>query len=263
MRRAIVTGASRGIGRAVTEMLLGEDWEVIGVARTLTRTRADPHGLRWWWLKWDLAEEIDPEDAAAYFDDRPLDALVHCAGVRGPFGPFSENDPEAWARTIATNLLGTARVVRAALPRLERSEDARILLFSGGGAFSPEPNFSAYAATKGATVALMETWAEELSNTSVAVNCVAPGFIPTTIHAGTPHEHRQATPDAMGNVVTCVRHLLSPQTRGLTGRTISAQHDDWRSLSAWTIPHLGQMGQRDRHLISGLERLLIRARRAI
>jgi hypothetical protein len=85
----------------------------------------------------------------------------------------------------------------------------------------------------------------------------------TGIHAGTPHEHRPAAPDAMSNVVGCVRHLLSPQAQGLTGRTISAQHDDWANITPWTIPHLGEMGRRDRHLIAGLQRLLMRGQRAI
>lgn len=254
-RRAIVTGCSRGIGRAVTEMLLSEGWEVYGISRTQPDIRLP----NWVYLPVDLAA---PDDLWM-IDGRSYDAVVHCAAIRGPFGPFLENDADEWERTIATNLLGTARIVRAALPALQRSDDARILLFSGGGAFSPEPNFSAYAASKGATVALMETLAEELSNTRVTVNAVAPGFVATDIHKGTPHEHRKAEPDAMSNVVACVRHLLGPQTQGLTGRTVSAQWDDWRNLTPWTIPHLGNMGQRDRHLIAGLQRLLIRGKRAI
>lgn len=246
MRSAIVTGASKGIGRAVTEMLLAEGWHVTGVSRT------DPQIERsdFWWVECDLGA-VEPWEAGFLLGVDPFDALVHCAGVRGPFGPFLENDPEEWERTIATNLTGTARIVRAALPSLLRSEDARILLFSGGGAFSPEPGYSAYAATKGATVALMETLAEELSNTSVTVNAIAPGFVPTDIHKGTPHEHRQAAPDAMANAVACVRHLLSPQTQGLTGRTISAAWDDWASIDQTTIDSVMEstMGMRDRHKI--------------
>lgn len=255
MTSAIVTGCSRGIGRAVTEMLISDGWDVLGISRT--RPDIKHEQFSWWWF--DVGNTRDE----LVLGDRPFDALVHCAGIRGPFGLFLENDPEAWAQTIATNLTGTARIVRAALPALLRSEDARVLLFSGGGAFSPEPGYSAYAASKGGTVALMETLASELTGTSVAVNAVAPGFVATDIHKGTPHEGRKAEPDAMANAVACVRHLLSPQTRGLTGRTISATWDDWRNITSWTLPHLGEMGTRDRHLISGLERLMIRSRRAV
>jgi 3-oxoacyl-[acyl-carrier protein] reductase len=254
---AVVTGVSHGIGAAVTDMLITEGWGVVGLSRTQPEPR---DGL--YWFACDVGDDTATDILASAGIDN-LDALVHCAGVRGPFGPFLENDPEAWAQTIQTNLMGTASVLRACLPLLQRTDDARVLLFSGGGAFTPEVGFSAYAATKGATVALMETLAEELSATPVTVNCIAPGFIATGIHKGTPHEHRRADPDAMGNVVGCVRHLLSPQAQGLTGRTISAAWDDWRNLTPWTIPHLGDMGKRDRHLIAGLQRLLMRGRQAI
>jgi hypothetical protein len=64
---------------------------------------------------------------------------------------------------------------------------------------------------------------------------------------------------AMGDVAACVRHLLSPATRGLTGRTLAAQWDDWRHLNQMTIPHLGEMGTRSRHSIQQCQRLTRRA----
>ena len=159
--------------------------------------------------------------------------------------------------------MGTYDILRAALPLLQRSEDGRILLFSGGGAFSAEAGYSAYACTKAATVSLMETLAEELKGTTVSVNCVAPGFVATTIHDGTPNEGRADAPGAMERAVACVRHLLSPATKGLTGRTVSAQWDDFEHLNPWTIPLLGRMGERDRVKIACLEQLLIHGRRAV
>lgn len=253
MRRALVTGASRGIGRAIAEMLLAEGWEVYGVSRSEPGIAHE----RFLWVEWDLS---DPWRVAA-FSSHTIDALIHCAGIRGPYGPLTENDPGAWVRTIETNLLGTYRVVRAALPRLRQSEDARILLCSGGGAFSPEPNYSAYAVTKGATVALMETLAEELRDSSVSINCLAPGFIKTHIHDNTPDADRVEREGAMGDVLGCVRHLLSPATRGLTGRTVAAQFDDWAHLTPWTVPAVmqGPMGTRTRHTIEQCQRLVRRA----
>lgn len=257
MKTALVTGVSRGIGRAVTERLLADGWVVIGLSRT---SPPPQDGL--YWFHCDVAEGETVGDILASAGIDMLDALVHCAGIRGPYGPLSENDPGAWVRTIQTNLIGTYQLVRATLPVLHKAEDARVLLFSGGGAFSPEPGYSAYAASKGATIALMETLAVELADTTVTVNAVAPGFVATDIHAGTPHEGRDDH-GAMRNVVACVRHLLSPQARGLTGRTVSAQWDAWDEIAPWTLPYLGDQGTRTRHKIEHLRAQMIRRKRAI
>jgi len=266
MRSAIVTGCSKGIGRGVTEMLLAEGWEVLGISRTMPDAFATEH--RFSFLAWDLGQDPADYEQPKYLTGPgpyhpsdvlngygTVDALIHCAGIRGPFGPFLDNDPEAWGKTIETNLLGTLRILRASLPLLQRSEDGRILLFSGGGAFAPEPGFSAYACTKAATIALMETIAVELAGSSVTVNAVAPGFVATGIHQGTPHDGKSDGGEALGRAVACVRHLLSPATRGLNGRTVSAVYDDWSHLTPMTVPLVvnSHAGTRTRFKIQMLE----------
>ena len=254
MRRALVTGVSRGIGKAVAEMLLADGWSVLGVSRTAP-SKFMPR-LHWW--QWDVSGEIDPmlaADVSRHLSDAPLDAVIHCAAIRGPHGPLLENDPAEWVEAVNTNLLGTFRVVKATLPALQQSEDGRILLFSGGGAFNASPEYSAYATAKGGVVSLMETLAEELRASTVTVNAVAPGPIPTTIHGDNP------LPDdggaGMATAIACVRHLLSSHTRGLTGRTVSAVHDDWASISPATVHavNASPMGTRTRHTIQQVARM--------
>ncbi len=255
MKRALVTGASHGIGLEITRMLLAEGWRVGGVSRTLPHLwNADG---RFGWFEVDVSS---PESAALFSRWLPstLDAVVHCAAIQGPIGPFWENDSADWVQTVTTNLIGAHNVVRAALPALQQSQDGRILLFAGGGAFNPRPNYSAYAVSKAGVVSLMETLAEELRDTSVTVNCVSPGFVPTGLDPHAPVLGQD--PDgsiAMARAVACVRHLLSPQTRGLSGKTVSAEFDDWQSISPLTVASVNAsvQGTRSRHTIQQVARI--------
>jgi NAD(P)-dependent dehydrogenase (short-subunit alcohol dehydrogenase family) len=235
--------------------LIEDGWSVIGLSRTPPSELGDlslwSDVTRFVWQSTDVGNLSDVASAAHLFGDE-LDALIHCAAEYGPIGPLGSLDMTAWAQTIQTNLVGTAAVVQAAIPSLRYSEDARALLFLGGGAFNPRPRYSAYAASKSGVVSLVETLAEELAP-RITVNGVSPGFVPTAIHqatlnagpdAATDSEYAQArlaetyAPEAMARVVACVRHLLSPQTRGLTGKVISAPHDAWASITPADVESL-------------------------
>ena len=116
--------------------------------------------------------------------------------------------------------------------------------FSGGGAFETFPNYSAYAASKAAVVRLSENMAHELKDLGVQVNCIAPGFVATEIHeatlnvgenkAGTDHfritkEKLKSGAAPMRIPLECVKFLISRDSDGLTGKTISAGFDKWNT----------------------------------
>lgn len=252
-RHVLVTGCSRGIGLAVTKALLGEGWRVYGAARSAP----DLSAANFLFVQTNVGQVASVQrlsaEIAADLGEASLDAVIHCAVVQNPVGPLEETVPEEWADAIQIGLIGSYNVVRLLLPYLHRSRDARILLFAGGGAFSPRPRFSAYACAKAGVVRLAETLAEELAGTSVAINCIAPGFVPTPIHEST----LQAGPSLAGaeydrvmrdvayddgsrlaQVVDCIRHMLSPYARGLSGKTVAAQFDDWEHLTPFTVPGL-------------------------
>jgi 3-oxoacyl-[acyl-carrier protein] reductase len=175
-----------------------------------------------------------------------IDVLVNAAGIYGPIGPLAGCDMGRWAAAIETNLLGTAFTLRAVLPGMIARREGCVINFSGGGAVSPFPRFSAYSASKAAVVRLTETVAEEVKEHGVWVNAIAPGAVNTRLldealqageervgkefyakareqksNGGTPPEH----------AAELAVFLASPQAAGITGRLLSAVWDDWKSLA--------------------------------
>jgi NAD(P)-dependent dehydrogenase (short-subunit alcohol dehydrogenase family) len=191
----------------------------------------------------DVTSEADLErvfDRATAYGGRL--GMVHAAASLAAIGPVAEVDPAAWIDTLRINLFGAFLAARAACRRMiARGDGGSIVLFSGGGATSPFPNYTAYGCSKAGVVRLAETLAHELGPHGIRVNCVAPGFVATRIHqatlqAGTTagpaylertrHELREGgvSPDLAARAVV---FLLSERSAVVTGRLLAAVHDHW------------------------------------
>jgi NAD(P)-dependent dehydrogenase (short-subunit alcohol dehydrogenase family) len=246
----VVAGASSGIGAALAKDLSSAGYQVIACSRSLERLRAtfaDHQDVRY--AVCDVSDVQAVADFVKFVRGRTdrVDVLINCAGGFGAIGSIEQIDADDWMRTVSNNLFGTFLTVKYFLPLLASSPAPRVINLSGGGAFSPFPNFSAYACSKAALVRLTETLALELAPRGVAINALAPGFIATKTHETTmtsgveragPVQFTRTTrllqqqDDAAGSarmetVCRCVRALLSPAYRGLTGKTISANFDPW------------------------------------
>ncbi|KFE33656.1 SDR family oxidoreductase [Thioclava atlantica] len=172
-RTAIVTGAARGIGRAVTEMLLDKGWQV--AALDLDIGPLDPReGLRA--IRCDLAREdvIRAAVAEAGFDR--VDLLVNNGGPADPHcGPLEELSLERWNDWVAPHLTGSFLMTRECLPGLRAARGA-VVNIASTRALQSEPDTYAYAAAKGGVVALTHAMAVGLGP-DVRVNAIAPGWI--------------------------------------------------------------------------------------
>jgi NAD(P)-dependent dehydrogenase (short-subunit alcohol dehydrogenase family) len=170
---------------------------------------------------------------------------VNNAGVYGPKGPIETVDWEEWTRAMAVNVYGSILPVRALIPHLRARGGGKVVQLSGGGATSPLPGLSSYAASKAAIVRFAETLALELADDNVDVNAIAPGALNTRLL----DEVLEAGPEAVGE--DFYRRSLDQQktggtplelgaelavwlgssaSDGITGRLLSAKWDPWRDL---------------------------------
>jgi short-subunit dehydrogenase len=186
--RVLVTGASRGIGRATAEAFAARGATVGLVARSAEQLEALASELR---ARGgtahvhpaDVGERADIERAVSGFVEAAggLDVVVANAGV-AHYGPFRDVPVEEVERMTRINWLGTAYTVGAALPRLLDRASGRIVVVSSAAGHRSFPWAAVYGATKAAQHAFAEALRHELSGTGVGVTAVYPGEVQTSLH---------------------------------------------------------------------------------
>jgi NAD(P)-dependent dehydrogenase (short-subunit alcohol dehydrogenase family) len=250
-RTVIITGASQGLGAAIAEHFLTEGATVALCSRNAAdlseqhKRLAAAYGADRVWSK--PADISSTSDVDALFEEAQsrfgrLDVLVNNAGVYGPMGSIDTVDWDEWVQAIAINLTGTVYCARKAVTIFKPQRYGKIVILSGGGATSPLPGISAYAASKAAIVRFTETLALEMREWNIDVNAVAPGALMTRLtdqllaagpeRVGAAFHARMVklkqdggTPLALGAAMC--GYLASAESDGLTGRLLAAQWDPW------------------------------------
>jgi 3-oxoacyl-[acyl-carrier protein] reductase len=192
--RAIVTGASRGIGRATAGALAARGARVGLLARgreELERVAGELGGEHVV-LPADIGERADVEVAVDEFVRQAggLDLVVANAGI-AHYAPFTELPIERAEEMVRINLLGTLYTVKAALPHMLDRASGHLVMVASGASLRAFPWAATYGATKSAQSAFAEALRHELSGTGVSVSTIFPGEIATDLHA---HE-RERMPD--------------------------------------------------------------------
>ena len=182
-RVAIVTGASQGIGRAITLSLAAEGADVLLVARRAEGLEAVAGevadlGRRAEVLSADVTDHAAADAVATAALDAfgRIDILVNNAGKGSP-KPLLELSPADWDAVLELNLLSAVRLVHACVPTMRAQHWGRIVNISSRVALEPDPYFAAYAAAKAALVNFSKSCAGAFSADGVLTNCVVPGLI--------------------------------------------------------------------------------------
>lgn len=282
-RAGIVTGAGRGIGAVVARALAREGVCVLAVSRTQTELENVCAAIRAeGGTASAFAADVGQDGSAAgivaeceRIHGAP-DVLVNAAGVQRAIGHLADVDMREWWNVLEINLRGTVQLCAAVLPSMMRRGQGVIINFSGGGATGPRPRFTAYATSKAAVVRFTESLAEEVREAGITVNAIAPGAVDTRMQddvldagprAGPEYERmRRLRESGAGGVppelaADLAVSLATGRTGRLTGKLISAPHDDWRE---WTRERIAELAgsewltlrRLDRHTV---ERLASRA----
>ena len=185
-RVALVTGASRGIGRAVAIALAREGAHIVAVARTkagLEELDDEIGGATLVPMDMTDYSAIDRLGAALYERHGHLDILIGNAGVLGNLSPVGHIDPKVWDQVIAVNLTANWRLIRSMDPLLRQSDAGRVIMVTSTVGASPRAYWGAYAVSKAGLDNLALTYAAEVAKTPIRVNLINPGGTRTQMRA--------------------------------------------------------------------------------
>jgi NAD(P)-dependent dehydrogenase (short-subunit alcohol dehydrogenase family) len=227
--RALVTGGASGIGLATARLLTER-----GATVACLDLDGPPEPL--YGVRADISDDAQVRPAVAQAVEHlgGLDVLVNNAGI-GAQGTVAANDDDEWHRVLDVNVVGIARVTRAALPYLRKSPSAAIVNTCSVAATAGLPNRALYSASKGAVLALTMAMAADHVREGIRVNCVNPGTADTPWVgrlldvASDPQAERAALEarQPMGRLVSAdevanaIAYLASPLSGSTTGTALA------------------------------------------
>ncbi len=257
-KTAIITGASSGLGFEISKAFLKAGSNLIICSRSekdlaialekLNELKDERQKI--FSLPTDISNEKDVDNLIneSYKRFNKIEILVNNAGIIGPKGNFEDLNWDQWKYALEINFLGSAYLVKKLIPQFKKNNFGRIIQISGGGATSPLPLQSIYAASKAAIVRFIETVSLEVKEFNITANCIAPGQLNTRIM----NEYIDAGPEKIGQsfylkvqkqfksggapiskAVNLALALATEEFPILRGKLISAIWDDWENFTKY------------------------------
>lgn len=233
---AVVTGGTRGLGRAISLAFLASGARVLATYRAdedgarVLRELAGEHSGRLALARFDVASPIEVEafwERVEAEEQGGVQVLVNNAGLRRD-GLLAAMEPAAWDQVLGTNLGGGFLMSRGAVRNMMRRRYGRILFITspaGRQGFEGQTN---YAASKAGQVGLMRALCKEVAGRKITVNCVSPGFVDTELIADLPEELRRRYQESVPlrrfgtpeEVAYAVLALAAPEAAYISGATL-------------------------------------------
>ncbi len=251
---AIITGGSRGIGKAIAERFAQEGCNIMLASRTKSELEKTAESIK---MKFTVKissyrTDIGYENEVASLIQKTIakfgkiDILVNNAAIVGPTGEISHINGQEFFNTLKNNIGGTVFCTKAVIPHMKAQKQGCIINLSGGGGLYPLPYYDAYSASKAAIVRLTENFALELEKFNIFVTAISPGAVNTKMFDeqlkigknAIGEKNWQALQDRLasgGDSIDKASELalfIACQNRKeLNGRVISAIWDNWENIS--------------------------------
>jgi len=251
---AIITGGSRGIGKAIAERFASEGCNLMLVSRTKSELTETTESIRKQFsikvssYQTDIGNEIEVKSMVqrTIAEFGKINILVNNAAIIGPMDEISQIDGKEFFDTLKNNIGGTVFCAKAVIPYMKSQGHGSIINLSGGGGLSPLPYYDAYSASKAAIVRLTENFALELEEYNINVTAISPGAVNTKMFDEqleakknsigyknwTDLQNRLASGgDPIEKAPELALFIASKNRKEFNGKVISAIWDDWEKIS--------------------------------
>ena len=243
MKNIIITGGTGGIGGYIVKKLQ-QKYHITVLGRNQSQynsLKLSNKNVKFYALDISSESQIKLFFSKYRKNFSTLNGLINAAAVQPPIGNFIDNSSVAWSENLKINLFGSLNMIRYAIPLLKNNNHNKIINFSGGGATSARPGFSAYAVSKTGIVKMTEILASELKKYLIDINVVAPGAVNTRMLKEILDSREKITEleydyaldrektggDPPNKIYELCEFLLSIKSNGISGKFISAVWDPW------------------------------------
>ena len=251
---AIVTGGSRGIGKAIAEKLAENGCNLMIAARTESELTSAAGSIKKQYGVDAITQLTDISDESSVVrmvnntiaEFGRIDILINNAAVIGPMGSIEEISLKDFFDTLRINVGGTISAIKAVLPTMKNDDGGWIINLSGGGALFPLPYFDAYSASKASIVRLTENFSVEFEKYDIMVTAISPGAVNTKMFEEqlradkesigeknwSSLQNRLATGgDPVDKAPDLVLYLVSKTRMEFNWKVISAIWDNWENIT--------------------------------